>query len=57
MTIPNFTLARTLRAGQTVFSGWCSLPYPIVAEMIGREGFAVIRGRRLRFEKAAGPRS
>jgi 4-hydroxy-2-oxoheptanedioate aldolase len=42
MTIPNFSLARALRAGQTVFSGWCSLPYPIVAEMIGREGFAAV---------------
>jgi 4-hydroxy-2-oxoheptanedioate aldolase len=42
MTIPSFSLARTLRAGQTVFSGWCSLPYPIVAEMIGREGFAAV---------------
>jgi len=42
MTIPSFTLARSLRAGETVFSGWCSLPYPIVAEMIGREGFAAV---------------
>jgi 4-hydroxy-2-oxoheptanedioate aldolase len=42
MTIPNFSLARALRAGQTVFSGWCSLPYPIVAEIIGREGFTAV---------------
>jgi 4-hydroxy-2-oxoheptanedioate aldolase len=42
MAIPAFTLARRLRAGETVFSGWCSLPYPIVAEMIGREGFAAV---------------
>src|SRR5271163_2144786 len=42
MTIPAFTLARRLHAGETVFSGWCSLPYPIVAEMIGREGFAAV---------------
>jgi len=42
MTIPAFTLARRLRAGETVFSAWCSLPYPIVAEMLGREGFAAV---------------
>jgi|GEM_PF-4042944 len=42
MAIPTFTLARALAAGETVFSGWCSLPYPIVAEMIGREGFAAV---------------
>jgi 4-hydroxy-2-oxoheptanedioate aldolase len=42
MTIPTFNLARALRAGETVFSGWCSLPYPIVAEIIGREGFAAV---------------
>jgi len=42
MTIPAFTLARRLRAGETVFSGWCSLPYPIVAETIGREGFPAV---------------
>src|ERR1700733_3018231 len=42
MAIPTFNLARTLGAGETVFSGWCSLPYPIVAEMIGREGFAAV---------------
>jgi 4-hydroxy-2-oxoheptanedioate aldolase len=42
MAIPTFNLARALGAGETVFSGWCSLPYPIVAEMIGREGFAAV---------------
>jgi 4-hydroxy-2-oxoheptanedioate aldolase len=42
MAIPAFTLARRLRAGETVFSGWCGLPYPIVAETIGREGFAAV---------------
>jgi 4-hydroxy-2-oxoheptanedioate aldolase len=42
MAIPAFTLARRLRASETVFSGWCSLPYPIVAEMIGREGFPAV---------------
>ncbi len=42
MAIPAFTLARRLRAGETVFSGWCGLPYPIVAETLGREGFATV---------------
>ncbi len=42
MAIPAFTLARRLRAGETVFSGWCSLPYPIVAETLAREGFAAV---------------
>jgi 4-hydroxy-2-oxoheptanedioate aldolase len=42
MAIPAFTLARRLRAGETVFSGWCGLPYPIVAETIGREGFGAV---------------
>jgi 4-hydroxy-2-oxoheptanedioate aldolase len=42
MAIPTFNLARALGAGETVFSGWCSLPYPIVAETIGREGFAAV---------------
>ena len=42
MAIPAFTLARRLRAGETVFSGWCGLPYPIVAETIGRDGFTAV---------------
>ncbi len=42
MAIPAFTLARRLRAGETVFSGWCSLPYPLVAETLGRAGFAAV---------------
>ena len=42
MAIPAFTLARRLRAGETVFSGWCSLPYPLVAEALGRDGFAAV---------------
>src|SRR6202022_470774 len=37
-----FSLARRLRAGETVYSGWCGLPYPIVAELVGREGFAAV---------------
>ena len=42
MTLSSFTLARRLRAGETVFSGWCGLPYPIVAETFGREGFTAV---------------
>jgi len=39
---PAFSLARRLRAGETVFSGWCGLPYPIVTEFIAREGFPAV---------------
>ncbi len=42
MPLPGFLLAARLRAGETVHSGWCSLPYPIVAEIIGREGFPAV---------------
>lgn len=37
-----FPLARRLRAGETVYSGWCALGSPIVAESIAREGFAAV---------------
>jgi 4-hydroxy-2-oxoheptanedioate aldolase len=37
-----FSLARRLKAGETVFTGWCPLPYPIVAETIAREGFIAV---------------
>src|SRR3984885_234913 len=42
MAIDASPLARRLRAGETVFSGWCSLPYPILAETVGREGFPAV---------------
>jgi len=42
MAIPAFTLAQRLRAGETVFSAWCGLPYPIVAETLGRDGFLAV---------------
>jgi len=42
MPIPAFKLAGRLRSGETVFSGWCGLPYPIVAEMLGRDGFPAV---------------
>jgi 4-hydroxy-2-oxoheptanedioate aldolase len=37
-----FSLAKRLRAGETVFSGWCMMGSPIVAETIAREGFAAV---------------
>ena len=37
-----FTLARRLKAGETVYTGWCGLPYPLVTEVIAREGFAAV---------------
>jgi 4-hydroxy-2-oxoheptanedioate aldolase len=40
--VPAFALARRLRAGETVYSAWCSLASPIVAETIAREGFAAV---------------
>jgi len=42
MTMENFSLARRLRSGETIFSGWCGLPYPIVAEYVAREGFSAV---------------
>ena len=41
-TQPAFSLARRLGAGETVYSGWCGLPSPIVAELVGREGFPAV---------------
>ena len=40
--MPPFPLAQRLRAGETVFSGWCMMGSPIVAETIAREGFAAV---------------
>ena len=39
MTMPDknsFSLARRLAAGEVVYTGWCGLPYPIVAELVAR---------------------
>src|SRR5258708_17603901 len=38
----SFALAGQLRAGETVYSGWCGLACPLVAEVIAREGFAAV---------------
>jgi 4-hydroxy-2-oxoheptanedioate aldolase len=40
--MPGFTLAKRFRDGETVFSGWCGLPYPLVAEALAREGFPAV---------------
>lgn len=37
-----FTLAQRLRAGETIFSGWCMMGSPIVAETIAREGYPCV---------------
>jgi 4-hydroxy-2-oxoheptanedioate aldolase len=42
MTSAPFALARRLRAGETVYSAWCSLPEPLVCEAIAREGFDAV---------------
>jgi 4-hydroxy-2-oxoheptanedioate aldolase len=41
-SLPGFSLARRLRAGETVFTGWCPLGAPIVAETLAREGFNTV---------------
>lgn len=37
-----FSLARRLRDGETVFTGWCALGAPIIAELCAREGFTAV---------------
>src|SRR5215475_15777676 len=37
-----FTLARRLKAGESVYTGWCGLPYPLLPEIIAREGFPAV---------------
>jgi 4-hydroxy-2-oxoheptanedioate aldolase len=37
-----FSLARRLKAGEAVYTAWCGLPYPMVAEITGREGFVAV---------------
>ncbi len=40
--LPGYSLARRLAAGETVYTGWCPLPAPIVAETLAREGFVAV---------------
>src|SRR5580704_15148273 len=42
MPMPGFTLAKRFRDGEAVFSGWCGLPYPLVAETLARDGFSAV---------------
>ena len=39
---PTFSLARRLRAGETVYCGWCALASPILVEVAAREGFSAV---------------
>jgi 4-hydroxy-2-oxoheptanedioate aldolase len=41
-SLPGFSLATRLRAGETVHTGWCGLPSPLVAEAVAREGFTAV---------------
>jgi 4-hydroxy-2-oxoheptanedioate aldolase len=40
--LPGYSLARRLAAGETVYTGWCALPAPIIVETIAREGFSTV---------------
>lgn len=42
MSAQGFSLARRLRAGEIVYTAWCALPAPIVAENVAREGFTCV---------------
>ena len=37
-----YSLAQRLASGETVYTGWCALGAPIVAESIAREGFPAV---------------
>jgi 4-hydroxy-2-oxoheptanedioate aldolase len=37
-----FSLARRLRAGETVYTGWCGMGSSLVAEALAREGFVAV---------------
>jgi 4-hydroxy-2-oxoheptanedioate aldolase len=37
-----FSLARRLRAGETVYSAWCRLAVPMIGEILARHGFAAV---------------
>jgi 4-hydroxy-2-oxoheptanedioate aldolase len=42
MPNPAFSLARRLKAGETVHLGWATLGVPIMAELMAREGFVAV---------------
>lgn len=37
-----FSLARRLRANEIVYSAWCRLAMPVIAEVLGRHGFPAV---------------
>ncbi len=37
-----YALSRRLRHGETVYAAWCTLPSPLLAETIAREGFTSV---------------
>ena len=39
---PGFSLGSRLRAGETVYTAWCGLASPVVAEVTAREGFSAV---------------
>ncbi len=41
-TSSGFSLAPRLRAGETVYTAWCGLASPLVAEVTAREGFSAV---------------
>jgi 4-hydroxy-2-oxoheptanedioate aldolase len=40
--VPSFSLARRLKAGETVYSGWCALAAPMLTEVLARDGFSAV---------------
>lgn len=40
--MPSFSLARRLKAGETVYSGWCALASPMLTEVLARDGFSAV---------------
>jgi 4-hydroxy-2-oxoheptanedioate aldolase len=40
--LPGFSLARRFAAGETVYTGWCGLPSPLIVETVAREGFVAV---------------
>jgi 4-hydroxy-2-oxoheptanedioate aldolase len=41
-SLPGYKLAQRFAAGETVFTGWCGLPAPIILETVAREGFVAV---------------
>lgn len=40
--LESYSLARKLKAGEPVFTGWCGLGVPVIAEFLAREGFGAV---------------